>query len=211
MVAGLQTAQALGAVSCPLNLLDGLLHGILDGDNVALQRVLADFKQFALSLLHQVIHVNGLVKGQLLHLAAVADEFAGQVLLGHDAGMELHIGGTGHKARQLTDADGAAYLIEHLVGAQLVGHGQHVDGFAVGGQRLDGLVDLLVGGVVESLGLEDFAHVIIGVPLKHQRAEDGILQRGVLGWQFAEFAHYFGFMRRARTSPRLFSGFKFVH
>ena len=211
MVARFQATEALGTVGGPLDFLDGLLHGVLDGDDVALEGVLGNLKQFALGFLHQVIHVDRLVKGQLLHLAAVADELAGKVLLCHDARMELNVGGTRHHARQLADADGSAHLVQRLVGAQLVGHGEHVDGLAVGGQRLDGLIDLLVRGVVECLGLEDFAHVVIGVSLQHQCAQHGILERGVLGRQFAEFADDFGLMGRARATARLLAYFKFFH
>ena len=104
MVAGLKPAQSALAVGGLLNLLDGVLNGVLDGDDIALEGILADFEQFALGFLHQVIDVDRLVKGQRLHLAAVADELAGEVLLGDDAGMELGIGGARHEARQFADA-----------------------------------------------------------------------------------------------------------
>ena len=211
MIARLQTAESVLAVGGLLDLLDGILHGVLDGDDVALEGVLGDFKEFALGFLHEVIDVDRLVEGKRLHLAAVTDEFARQILLSDDAGMEFGIGCAGNTAREFGDAQCSAYLVKHLVAAQLIGDGEHVDGLTCRCERLDSLVDLLIGRVIERLGLENLAHVVVGVFFQHESAQDGILKGGVLRRQFAKLSDDFGLMIGARATARLLAGFKFFH
>ena len=43
-------------------------------------------------MLHQVIHVDGLVEGLCLYVAGKLYELAGQGFLCHDAGMVFHMG-----------------------------------------------------------------------------------------------------------------------
>ena len=151
-----------------------------------------EFEEFAFGFVQNVENIDRIVESERLNLRAEADEFAGEIFLRHDAGVEFDVGSRSHACCESRNAHGAAHLIEGAEHAQLFGYGEHIDRLRHAAQGLNGFVDFLVFGVVEAFGLQDVDHLAVGVLLEHQSTEHGILEFKVLRLQFTELVDHFG-------------------
>ena len=103
--------------------------------------------------------------------------------------MVLDVGAARHACAQLHDVGLAAGLLLGAVPVELFTHRDDVYRPLLHIERLDGPVDDLMTVVVETLGLQDFAHLGIGLLLNHQSAQDGSLHVEVLGLLVSEGVH----------------------
>ena len=174
--AGGQSAEALLPVGCPLEQLARLLDDGVDLHGLVADVLLRDAEKLALGLLHELFDLDRLVVGLALDLACVADQFAGQELLGHDLRVTLEVSCAAHVLGQLGDVERPADRLQVAVFLQLIDDGQHVDGVLARGQIDDGLIDLPVCPFVEALGLERFVDLKKGVLFEHERTEDSLFQ-----------------------------------
>ena len=143
-------------------------HGV-DLRHIFLDIALRYFEERPLGLLHQVVHIGGLVEGFALHLRRESDQLAGQIFLGNDAGMKFDMGTTAHLAGQVGNITGPACYLQLAPLAELLDHGHHINRLLFDGQVNNGTVDCLVFLVVETLGFQYLADNRIGIFLQHQR------------------------------------------
>ena len=87
-------------------------------------------------------------------------------------------------------------MLQSAVVAQLLGDGEHVDRLFLHAKVLNGLIDHLVGRVVETVGLENVVDKRVGVFFEHERAKHGFLDFSVLRLNFSEFGNQLRLMRR---------------
>ena len=86
------TRQSVGIGSRRLNHLHGLHQHWVDDRIVFLHVALREFEERTFSLLHQFLHIDGLIESLGLDDACKGYQLAGKRLLGHDVGMILDIG-----------------------------------------------------------------------------------------------------------------------
>lgn len=111
-----------------------------------------------------------------MYFAGVADQFAGQVFLGHDLGVAFQVCGAGYVLGQLRDVERSADHLEGAVLLQLIHDGEHIDWLLPCGQVDDGFVDELVRFGVKALRLECFVDSEEGVLLEHECTEHSVFQ-----------------------------------
>ena len=205
--AGGQSAEALLPVGCPLKQLARLLDDGVDLHGLVADVLLRDAEKLALGLLHELFDLDRFVVGLALDLARVADQFAGQVLLGHDLRVALEVSRAAHVLGQLGDVERSADCLQVAVFLQLFGDGQHVDGVLARGQINDGLIDQPVCVLIEALRLERLVDLEEGVLFEHERAEDSLFQIARLRLESAYVRHLHDDGLLARRADR----FLFCH
>ena len=176
MVARLQAAETRRKVGRRLYLLNGLRYYGVDLRHLLLYVALGDFKQLSLGLLQHVVHVDAFVERLGFKIRSEAYELARKIFLRHDARVELHIGRRSHLHRELRHIGRAADAIQCAVQAQLLDHGEHVDGALRGAEGLNSLIYALMGRFVETVGVQYVANNGVGVLLKHESAKHGSLE-----------------------------------
>ena len=124
----------------------------------------------------QVRHVGRFVVGTALNFRGRADQFALHVLLRHDFGVELDVGGRTDLLRELRQIGGAAHLFELLLDFEPLGDGVEVDRLQLRRQLLDGAVDQPVLLGVEGFGGDEFLYGDDRVLFEHQRTQHGLFQ-----------------------------------
>ena len=133
---------------------DGLADDRVDLGVVLLHVFLRELEEAALGFLHEVVDVDGGVKGLGLDVAGEGDELSGQELLLENLGVLLDVRRRGDMRGKLDDVVRASDIVDGALTLQFVGDGKDVDGLFLHVQGLDGLEDLLVARVVEGLGTD---------------------------------------------------------
>ena len=80
-----------------------------------------------------------------------------------------------HPRRELRNIDGTAHLFQLARLGQLVGHGEHIDGFLRHAEVTDGRIDHLVARFIETLREEHLTHHGVGILVDEEGAQDGFL------------------------------------
>ena len=189
VVSGGKTAQTAVALGSDGDLIERLLDNGVDLRNIALDIALGNLEEFSLSLLEQVIDIVRLVESLALHHRTEGNQLTGKIFLRHNTRVILHVGSRSHTTCKLGNTGGAAHLVDSSVGAELLHHGEHIDGSLRHTESHDSLVDFLVFRLVEALGAQDVAHGDIGVALEHKSTEHSLLHLEVLRLHFPEFRH----------------------
>ncbi len=117
---------------------------------------------------------------ELGDLAGHADEAAQQRVLLDDAGVAAGVGGGRGGRHDLRQHGRAAERLEQVGPAQLVGHGDRVDRLAGRVERVDGVVDVAVGRLVEVGRGDDAGRRGDGLGRQHHGAEERLLRLEVV-------------------------------
>jgi hypothetical protein len=142
---------------------------------------LGDLIDEGLGAVDGALGVLGGLEAELDDLGAGVDEAAQDAGLLDDAGVEAGVGGGGDAGDQGVEERGAADVGQGAVAAQLLGHGDGVDGVAVAVQLKDRAEHRAVGRAVEVVlaqQLEDLGDGVLG---EQHRAEDRLLGLDVVG------------------------------
>ncbi len=194
-VAGLQTGQQGVEIAEPrrdprellLTVLDRLEvdHRLVDqvahvGDLI-LVLAAGDVVDPLLRLVGDALGIVGAGVAELHDVGRGGDQPAQQRRLGHDLRVVTRARRGRHLVDEVTDVQGTADGLEIAAALQLLGHGDHVDGVAVGVDPPDRVVDRAMGGSVEVVGVELLDGVGDRVGRQHHRAEHRLLGLDVLG------------------------------
>ena len=143
-----QTTQTIGTGSRLLNKLVSLLNDRIDLRVVLLHVLLGNLEELSFSLLHQVVHIQGLVEGLGLNVAGESNELARQGFLRNDAGMIFDVCRRCHLAAELGDVERSSHLFQLAPLRQLLLHRKDIHRLLVdsqvGDSRIYQLVTMLV-------------------------------------------------------------------
>ena len=175
MIARRHTRQAVLIGSSFLDDLYRILDDRVNLRVVLLHVTLSQLEQRTLGLLHQVVNINGLVKGFRLDIAREGDELTCQRLLGDDASMIFYICRRGNARRQFRHIARTANILQIALLGQLFCHCPYVNRQLMHRQLANGRIDLLVTRLIETLRIKQFTNDGIRVLVNHQRTQHSTL------------------------------------
>ena len=181
VIARAHTREAVFVGSSCLDALNGLRDDGINLRVILLHIPLTQLKERVFSLLHQFVDVVGLIKGLRLDDAGEGDELTGQELLGDDVGVILDIGGGCHTGTEVGHITRTSHFLQLAILRQTLGNRQDIYGFLLDREIADGGVDHLVAGLIETLGIKDFADDGVGVLINHQGSQHSLLHLQRLG------------------------------
>ena len=152
--AGGHTDQLAVVAVARLELVERVLQRVADADHRVGDAPLGDLEHERLGAVEGLGDVVGLVVAHLGDVAGDADEPAQQRELVDDARVVTRVGRRRRVALDLQQRGATADVVEQVGAAQLLGDGDRVGRLALTVQRLDGLVDVAVRGLVEVAGLD---------------------------------------------------------
>ena len=136
---------------------------------------LRNLKELSLSLLHEVVDIDGLVEGIGLNHRRKLNELTGEELLLEDAGMIFDMRRARHLARQFDDISRTADFLESALLLEFLGYGHDVDRLLSEVQSLHSLENLLIARLIERLGADNLRDNGERVLVDHQSTEDDFL------------------------------------
>ena len=172
VVAGGHAGERAPPLVGGLQVVEGLAEQLRQRAGRVGDLVVGQLEDLVLGLVEGLGDVVGLVVGDLGDLAGHPDEAAEQRGVAHDAAVAAGVGDGRRRGLQVEQEARAADVLQHPGPPQLVGHRDRVGRLARADERAHGVVDELVGRLVEVLGADpELGHRGDGVRRQEQRAE----------------------------------------
>ena len=170
-----------GAQRAAFDLLKGLGEDFGGGGEPLGGFLLADGKDLLLRLVQHLLHRQALIKAQLDHFIAGADQLAAQELVHHQPGHLLDRGGGRHPLHQLHQSVVAAHLLQGAGVGQPGAHGGEIRRLALAVQHQGGAEDLPVGVQIKRFRLQHIGHTPDCIGIQQDAAQHRFLRLQVLG------------------------------
>ena len=174
-------AAVAGAVG--LNLFDRTIHGLRERNVVFLSVIGRDTVNLSLGCVDQSLGLAVAGVAQLHNFGTSLNQAAQHSAFGHDFGVEPGVSSGGDARNQGVQVGCPAHAVQFAALGQLVGYGDGVRRLAVPVEVDNGLIDHLVGGLVEvSAAADDLNNVGDGVFGEHHAAQYRLLGGVVVRW-----------------------------
>ena len=171
-----KTAQTVGSRRSFLNQLIGFVNHRIDLRIILFHVLLRNLKKLAFRFLHQVVHIQRLIKSLALDIARKCNQLTRQRLLRNDTCMVFNMCRRSYPTTQLSNIERPSDLFQIPPFAKLLLHRQDIHRFLVHGKVGNSCINQLVTALIKRFGTKNLAHQRISILLDHQSTQHRFLQ-----------------------------------